>query len=462
MAPFRVYGDGYVVMEKALVLGDFVARNFKLEGNINLGEMAGINGYADENGEFNHTFWSGRTLGGYPTWYVTPEGKMVAEEAYINGTGTFEGDIYANNGYFNGTVNASSGKYDGQIFFGDTTSYVGPDGSGLYINIEDNFKVDEIGNIYGNTLRLFRNDKWATSGVTLDEQYNLLIGQNGSPITVYNPSAEKQDEVVFGVDDNGDVILAGTLRTGEDLILGGKLKSVDNDFVIDGNAGSITSGIPGSTGWGIYGNGDAFFDNIVARGKITASVFEYDKVSSVGGTLLVSPSFVSEEPHSITADFKVDLSDEAGITDTWVNVNKVLVNIGNVDCDHVPFDYATKTITLDAEAIETLRITDTLPKGTIIISTSTYTNSIMLKATNPKGSYIKIEGPHADSKRSTVLLGNLTKELIPTAHTEIFGDDLGYGLYADNAYLTGKLYLPQAGMTNGDDDYKGSPIRISA
>ena len=41
---------------------------------------------------------------------------------------------------------------------------------------------------------------------------------------------------------------------------------------------------------------------------------------------------------------------------------------------------------------------------------------------------------------------------------EYFGELTGYGLYGQNAYLTGKLYLPNGGITNEDLEYDGTKI----
>ena len=66
---------------------------------------------------------------------------------------------------------------------------------------------------------------------------------------------------------------------------------------------------------------------------------------------------------------------------------------------------------------------------------------------------LKIRAP------TTVFIGNLIGVLTGTAFEEI--DNPGYGLFTDNAYLTGKLYLPNAGITNEETLYDGTNIIIS-
>ena len=477
-APFKVYGDGYLVAMNALIKGTFIADSMALSGNIEIGDFAGVNGFPDENGRFDYTFWSGKK-DGHPTWYVTPDGLMVAEDAYIYGHGTFQGDVYADNGYFNGEINATSGHLKGLISFGNKsvdengneiiTSYIGASDNPYYINIEDNFRVNTKGDIFGDTLSLSKNTFW---GNKEQDFYNILIGHNGNPLTVYDPtSTNEQEKVVFGINQDGSINMDGTLRTANDIVFDGVIKDASGTLIIDGKRASIEAKTPAVDGWGIYGNGDAYFNNVIARGKISTAVFEYDKISSVGGKLLVSPSVMLEEPIEGTPTndgYAFELADLPGINETWSHVNKILIEYNGIDLDGVGFDYSTKSITLTTEELSGLRLEsiNTLPKGLIIISTSSHVNSLLLDSTDPMGGYLKIAGPDASTLpgvNSTVVLGNLQNRLIPTKMREqYFGNDLGYGLYADNAYITGKVYLPNAGITNEDTLYNGSPIRIFA
>lgn len=49
------------------------------------------------------------------------------------------------------------------------------------------------------------------------------------------------------------------------------------------------------TGWKISSDGSAEFTNINARGRISSSVFEYSKVSSIGGSLYIAPTLYLNE-----------------------------------------------------------------------------------------------------------------------------------------------------------------------
>lgn len=466
-ASFRVYGDGYVIMSRAEVAGKFTIEEADLTGNFSIGNMAGINGYPDEaTGNLAYTFWSGKSENGEPTFYVRPDGFLYAGEAYIHGTGTFHGDIYAESGYFKGSVNALSGNIQGQLFFGDesTESYIGGS-SGQFISINNSaFAVSDEGDIYGNVLRLNKNESWGDD----DSSYNIVIGDQDYVFNIYDPfTNEAQSKTVFGVTHKGELEIAGTLRAKEDVILSGALVSSDGNMKIDGQRGSIEVNTPERDGWGIYSNGDAYFNNLTARGNITAAVFEYEHTSSIGGKMLVSPSFMlmDNANGNLSSDkYIFDLSKEV-IPPSWKNVNSVLININDRELSG-SFDYVTKTLSIATEELVGVSlIEDSLPKGTIIISTSTEVNSILLDATDPLGGYIKIEGP-GDNDRTTTLLGNLKDTLIPTKYRDIFGYDLGYGLFSDNVYLTGKMFLPQAGITDGNvyygEEKEGNEIRFFA
>lgn len=466
-APFRVYGDGYVIIQDADVTGKFTIAEADLTGNMSIGDVAGINGYPDElTGNIAYTFWSGKSENGEPTFYVRPDGFLYAGEAYINGTGTFYGDIYAESGHFRGSINAVSGNIEGQLFFGNESSrsYIGGS-EGRILSINDGaFVVSDSGNIYGNVLRLSKNELWEDN----DSSYNLVIGDKDYVFNIYNPSTlNPQEQTVFGVTREGDLEIAGQLFTQGDVILGGALVSEDGNMRIDGRRGSIEVNTPERDGWGIYSNGDAYFNNLTARGNITAAIFEYEHTSSIGGKMLISPSFMLiEEVAGILSDnnYSFNLSENV-IPPSWKHVNSVLVNIENKEID-ATFNYDNKLIVISGDNVAKINLkNNVLPKGTILISTSTEINSILLDATDPLGGYIKIEGP-GDSDRSTVLLGNLKDSLIPTRYRSVFGTDLGYGLYADNVYLTGKMFLPQAGITDGTvyygENIPGNEIRFFA
>ena len=124
---------------------------------------------------------------------------------------------------------------------------------------------------------------------------NSSIGDNVYGIRIRNT----QNQVTFETDSNGDVSITGTINA-----TGGNFSGVvnvgpstGNRIIINGtNAGnspSISSAnyVDGAgPGWLINKDGDAFFNNITARGAIKTAVFEYAEIQAVGGVFLFRPS----------------------------------------------------------------------------------------------------------------------------------------------------------------------------
>ena len=131
------------------------------------------------------------------------------------------------------------------------------------------------------------------SGTISDTDYNLAITQNGklyanaADITgsIKATSGYITNKFLVGSEDRG-IILSGSVNDGESYI----------------SSSQYSSGTFGY-GWKLSENGYAEFSNINARGKITSSVFEYDRISSVGGSLYIAPTiYVESESEAITAE----------------------------------------------------------------------------------------------------------------------------------------------------------------
>lgn len=140
---------------------------------------------------------------------------------------------------------------------------------------------------------------------------NSSIGDNVYGIRIRNT----QNQVTFETDSNGDVSITGTINA-----TGGNFSgivnvgpSTGNRIIINGtNAGnspSISSAnyVDGAgPGWLINKDGDAFFNNITARGAIKTAVFEYAEIQAVGGVFLFRPS--STIRNAVVAPNGIDLT----------------------------------------------------------------------------------------------------------------------------------------------------------
>ena len=314
------------------------------------------------------------------------------------------------------------------------------------------------------------NNRWS--------KYNILFGENVyedyimnifSPAIRLDESGTEIEELpqsnrIFGIKTDGSVEISGTLTTQGDLLFGGKLVSTSRNLVIDGVNGSIYS----DAGWWLNESGNAQFNNVTISGEIQSAVFAYDHISAIGGKIMISPVLHLTDSTSGTDNgdvYKFNISITDNQSALWEKVTEIFINIPNTG--------SSGTITLDgndSSGISASIINDKilefeipksdlsesdgiLPAGTQIISQSTNTNSIVLSAEDPNGSNIIIKGKGADSTSdSLVMLGFLDPVKLDNQtrldFSELASSNPTYGLFANNAFITGQVRLPNAGITN--------------
>ena len=100
---------------------------------------------------------------------------------------------------------------------------------------------------------------------------------------------------------------------------------IDESMTVGGSLGSplFANGALG-TGWRIDGDGSAEFNNVYVRGTISASVFEYDKISSVGGSLYIAPTLITMSSAPVAVDLvsnKYRFSINHGFSTTGTQTN---------------------------------------------------------------------------------------------------------------------------------------------
>ena len=398
-----------------------------------------------------------------PIFGVDYEGRLYAKEANIHGV------IEAIDGSFSGTITARNGYIDKLYFDNERTSFIGNNRSSeeFLFNIKNNYLIDSEGNAYASSLGLSKNRLWQSTEKEKDK-YNILIGQDDI-LTVFDPSSSidpQQREKIFAITKEGSINMKGNLYVGNDFGLNGNLRLNGNismfregrlELIInnDENGAYISATKNGAEvdGWKIDGQGNAIFNDIRARGKISSLVFESDYKSAVGGELVVAPIVytIKEIPISTLSDGQFYLiGKDEGLSDAkiWQKVSTISINIegvgelNNIKCS---FDAETQSLKIPATLGR-----EFLPSGTQIISQSTEVNSITLTAKDARGpSIIMLDS--TTNQTHSVVIGNLG--IVNSNEKELyFGSaSLGYGLYAENAFLTGKLYLPNAGITNLGD-----------
>lgn len=220
-------------------------------------------------------------------------------------------------------------------------------------------------------------------------------------------------------------------------------------FAVDGaNIGNISIGtnsissrnyVSESSGFKIDDSGYAEFSDVRVRGKISSSVFEYDKVSAVGGKLLVSNATVLSQvmlptDNTITVDTAVfGIGDilyiKSGQDEEYLEVISVQDNVYTVSRDLASGYVAFPTWDKGIAVISTGKNDDT--SGAVL------GGYISLDSTSQYAPFIDIlyrnSGVYNDVS-TKVRLGNLAG-----INDSQFGQLSGFGLYADNAYIKGLI-----------------------
>ena len=244
----------------------------------------------------------------------------------------------------------------------------------------------------------------------------------------------------------------------------------------------------------------AEFNNITARGKITSSVFEYNKISSIGGNLYIAPTIYLE-----TKSEEIVLNSETGQYEaTWIlpyddlnsingrtwKVGDIIKLDGEIIVDNESIlqlsgiDSLIVATTEKSQQQETETIAEEEGQTTITLGFNYSSNiaglkfesgailvlygsngvryGLYLSASDPGSPYLDVYSNSVSENQPipAARLGNL-EGITDTSFQE--GALSGYGLYSSNAYLRGKLILPSAGITNQNEiTLNGSPIRIWA
>lgn len=524
-APFRIYADGRFVASNADVSGTINAKYGRFSGLIEVGDSgtAGINGSANA----DYVFWSGDDQDN-PRFSVDQSGILRAVGGQFT-EGEFN-NINVVNGKFSGNIEANSGNINQLMFLGydqdkqagEFNSFIGAgtDESAItqnsvVLNISNyNFLVKANGEYFGQLAALGYVEPENVEKETEDDNartsisnYAIVLGEydygpeTHSMFNIFAPGKGENEETivqgtsVFSVDKIGQVHIAGTLNADNGLRLRGRLLVGDkndneltpnNSIIIDGENGSIYGG----DAWSIDKDGTGRFENVEVRGSIKTSIFEYDKVSAIGGTLAVTPSYyILNEIQGIQVSetnyykFPVDLTN----ADLWNNNDKILVifnsgqennkqeihTIGKIVWESekaylelISTNDDIKTQIANDFNVTKNQITDgmgisILPAGTSLINTDVRHNSVVLNAMHKNGSTVMMTGPRgSEGQHSTTLIGYLNPEKISQTilgseeyrylDTELA--DAKYGLFADNAYILGKILLPNAGITDGNSN----------
>jgi len=193
----------------------------------------------------------------------------------------------------------------------------------------------------------------------------------------------------------------------------------------------------GAAGFKIQATGDAEFNDITARGKIKAAVFEYRKISVVGGHLAVCNGSVLAE--DIT-DTETDIDVEEGAAFAVNDVARIGDGVSGYELVEVTaINGNTLTVTRGYNGTTPQAFT----KGTPV-----FVWDKRIEIDGPSN-YLKV----FDGSSTRVWLGDLGAIGSPAT----IG---GYGLWSDNVELTGKI-VASSGSITGNLDVTGK-LRTAA
>ena len=505
-APFFVLEDGTVKATKAYIKGNIFAENGEISGLLTIGNGAnGINGNLNE----ENIFWAGKTVTdiyeedaegninfdnkiGTLTNYkfrIDNTGKLYAQDASISGSITAEDGVIKN--LLIPDERAGITSEDEKIVLWVHKDKVSLEVNGKYDKSLSNFYVTKAGELYAS--KIFLRD-------------SILIGQKegyyeaginyGSTVAFWAGAKNSNySDAIFSVGIDGAVtaksldLVNGTLSAAG-AILDGSLLVKDPEqetyIVIDSTQGISTSNYNSAYGWKIDMNGDAYFSNINARGEIISAVFSYNSVNTMGGDLYLAPTYYDYENtvklfdgetspqvfaievNKITFDREIWSKGEAKLLSDFSTIITSASSLDNIK-EYVNVKFNLLTI-IDNSSVEynnnegrLYRVTDNEKYYFYIYYNSTEKLNIVNKDKISNFSIALTTGCGINltagatlgpaviitdiSKNGQIItqLGRLGGVIDP-----YFGELTGYGLYGQNAYLTGKVYLPNAGITDED------------
>lgn len=485
---FAVLDDGQLYAQDVNIRGEINIETGTLR-EIHLGQYSGLSSITD-----------------YPAIWINALNEILTTaQFYVTQTGT----VYAQDIYLRGMV--GSGE---QIVYMPTNDTIFNADKQYYVYDSDNHEYDLFtGNSFVSGTTYYERLVYYNYGINsdeyafwsgIDEDSIELVGDNWI-YNVPNFRVDKQGNLFASNVDLG----SGTL-VASNVNLDGILKVGDITLTSD-DGGRIENGLM----WYIDGKGNAEFNNARIRGELSTVVFKKETVAAVGGSLLISPSQILQFPlytdgqdpnygygyilpRSGQESFGIEWNTVTKLYISWTNSEGGITEFQDIPLLHTAeyfktFDdekqtgktyYIYNEQTEEYEEFEGENFEEgvfyyeydsgtrrfyidalSIPAGASIISIDENTSSIKLASSQVVGDenygpQIIMRGSNSNSE--VVYIGNLRKQLAGTAFENISEDARGSGIYTNNAYLEGRLYLPQAGVTNEDTEYEGSAIRFWA
>ena len=326
----------------------------------------------------------------------------------IVGNGEFTGYIEATSGYFTGELRAATGDFSGEI-----TANSGKIGG---------FTIGTNSLTAGNSLVLNSDGTISGGKIKLSETAEIERYIQLGDAKIWNPNSSVDGHTF--IEANGIKLQdRGILNIG--------------NLELDGINGKISG-----SNW-LIENDFANFENINVSGKIVTTIFETQKVQTVGGAMLFKPTYKinSVSDNLITVDSVID-TNETKVNDYLILINKQGRRIDNVYKITAIND---NTITVNNN-IGTTDLNSVIVLGpklsadasvnvgresSIILGINSNSNPTYLLQPEglTMGTFDVNDNTNELSTTVKLFLGNLDRTSLGT----------GYGLYAENVYLDGSL-----------------------
>ena len=488
-SPFLVLENGTLIAEKAYIQGNIQANSGNISGLLTIGDgRHGIDGSALENG---YILWGGKEGNNYK-FSVDYTGQLSAQDAVISGSITAKDGIIEELLIPDMRAGITSKDEDVVIWIHNNNL--------IENKTSSNFYVTKDGDLYAS--KIFLRD----SILIGEEDGYYKAGINASNQAYFWAGAENNDyaNATFSVGIDGKVIAKSLNLVDGKLITNGAeingrllIREGQNDYiVIDSSQGISTSNYNSAYGWKIDMNGDAYFSNINARGEIISAVFSYNSVNTMGGDLYLAPTYYDYEN---TVKLYGGNNEEPFVFAIKVDKNTFDRDIWGIYSEN---DYST--IETFNEIIKTKSALEEITKYVRVkFNLLTINDNISTEYNNQEGRLYKVLGNednyyfyiYFDSSESlavnrdkisnfsialitgcginltagatlgpAVIITDISKNgqiitqlgRLGGVNDEYFGELTGYGLYGQNAYLTGKVYLPNAGITDESIEFNGN------
>ena len=425
---------------------------------------------------FNNATGSQATGSGFLIWSGSmqlPQGNSSANTQYY-GVGI---EAIAHSGSYlrfqTDTQGAGSSSLDiktNKFFLGSDAAYISGSGDGTIAISSSNFELNEAGAIVmqgqitataGGTIGGFAigSDNLTATNFILNTADKLLSLGTGNTIFIADADTGIQLGHATFASAPFSVTKAGALKATSGEIAGWTL-ATDNlsggNLIISATGSiqtadfqdGITTGE--SQGWRIGSDGEANFANATIRGTLSTTVFEKEKVSAVGGALIVANA-TTIASGSLHLSGSIDGNGRQVISCSNVSgfaVGEFLIAKATGSTGFVEEYMKVSSVTASSATMDVHR---GLNKGQKIVSMSAGqaivsqggngTGYILLNATSGSETpYMDIVERTGSSLANTKIVARLG-DLSGINDTNFSDGVTGYGLYTQNGYFKGKLEI---------------------